>query len=358
MITYYIVWVSVIFFAAFVVRKDYPVKDDLSYGQIEHSSAAKVYFIIASLILILVAGLRYNVGTDYGAYSRGYRMFLDFWGSLKNLSEPSIHLIYSIAVKIHDNGQFCTFVVTAIIIGLELRVIYKNTDNIGFALVIFLFTCWSACFNGVRQCLATAVLFCGYPALRDRKFLKYALFVFLAFLCHRSALVMILLYFIVNRDLNAGNILFLVVSSVIVLISYEYVFRVAGIILDESVSTTATYWGDSINRIRILTQVAPAVFFLLVYRKREKTPQVTFYINLLLAAAVVSVVTMNSRGLGRMSMYMTPFVVISIAELIKIYRDKNLHIASIIIAALYGTMEWIEVSGSSSLNNFQFQWIW
>ena len=67
---------------------------------------------------------------------------------------------------------------------------------------------------------------------------------------------------------------------------------------------------------------------------------------------------MNSRGLGRMSMYMTPFVVISIAELIKIYRDKNLHIASIIIAALYGTMEWIEVSGSSSLNNFQFQWIW
>ena len=355
MTVYWIVWIGILMLGE-CCRLEDPVPDGcLTTERRRHTDLTCLFFVVASLLLIFIAGCRYYVGADFGAYY-SYEGYLDFWDGLKNLEEPGIRLVYNIAVWIHKSGQFCIFCVAAVTLGLELLIIYRNTDQLEMALMLFLFMCWTACFNGVRQALAAAVLFCGYPALRDKKLIQYAVFVGLAFLCHRSAIVMILAYFIVNRPVNTRNVIILLVASFVVLESYDFVYKFVNVVMDNEITGAEGYWNSSVNILRTLSKIAPAVVFLFFTRDMEKTPQMSFYLNILLLHAVVAITTTNSACLARMSMYTAPFAVLAVAELVKIFDIRDRGLVSGAIVLLYWFMDWYEIHGSDSLNNFQLHW--
>lgn len=358
---YWIVWISIIILAVFIRQGDYACSGELTASRCVHTKAAKICFVIAGILLVMIAGCRYYVGTDFGAYYRQYRLYVGTNRIVRafiKLDEPGIRIIYTLASAVHDTPGMCIFAVAAVTLGIELSVIYKNTDMIGAALVLFAFTCWSACFNGVRQDLAAAVLFCGLPALREKNFIKYAIIVFLAFLCHRSAIVMILVYFIVNREVNTKNIILLIAASAVVLVSYDYVFGFVNVVLDHDLTGQEAYWNARVNVLRTASKVAPAVFFMLVYKGKTKTPESNFYLNLLIVHAVVAVVTSNSTALARMSMYTAPFAVIAIVELVKRFPLGIRGLVNMVIAGLYWFMEWYECSKSPALSSFRLKWFW
>ena len=358
MTVYWIVWASIILIAALISNAKTEPDTQLTINRRYHSGTEKWLFIIATLLLIFIAGCRYNVGADFGGYYDLYARYLNFWEALKTFSEPGIHLVYSIASMISNTGRFCVFTVALVTIGLQMLTLYRNTNNIALALILYTFMCWTACFNGVRQALAAAVLFCGFSALRDKKFFKFFVIVILAFLCHRSAIVMVLMYFIIYRKVSIRNVLFLIIVSSIVLFSYDYVYQFAGLVLAEDITVTTTYWSRVVNPLRVLSRVVPAAFFLFICRNKEKTPEMSFYLNLLVLGAVISVATMNSAALSRMNMYMTPFMIVSIVELFKVVDSRYTKLITIATVLLYGIMEWYEIQGSSSLNNFQLEWLW
>ena len=359
MTVYWIVWASVILIAALISKAEIERDTQLTVKRRYHSGTEKWLFIIATLLLIFIAGCRNNVGDDFGSYYNNYTTYMHFWDALISFKEPGLHFVYSIAAMIHNTGRFCLFAVAAVTIGLQMLTLYRNTNNIALALVLYTFMFWTACFNGVRQALAAAVLFCGFSALRDKKFFKFFVIVILAFLCHRSAIIMVLMYFMAHRRISIRNVIILITASVIVLLSYDYVFQFTGLILEEDIlATKSTYWMNAVNPLRVLSRTAPAVFFLYVCRNKEKTEELSFYLNLLIIGAVVSIVTMNSTAMGRMSLYMTLFMIISIVELIKVVESRYTKLLTIAIVLLYGFMEWYEIQGSVSLNNFQLEWLW
>lgn len=352
---YWITWITVILLAGLAQSSDYRYSSQLTVNRIVHRRGAKTAYFLAGCVLIFVAGFRYYVGTDFGGYYHAFLSYAnDLWRSLKELDEPGLRLVYRIASKFSSNKAAGIFSAALVTLGLELIVIYRNTDRIGLSLILFVFTCWAACFNGMRQALACAVLFCGLPALRDRDFKRYALTVFLAFLCHRSSAVMILVYFIAHREVNLKNVLLLVLASTVVLLSYDYVLSFVNWVLDNDISGDEPYWSTQVNTLRTASKVAPAVFFLIVYWKKPKTAAVNFYMNLLIVHAVVAVVTTNSACLARMSMYTAPFALIAIAELIKAFPGGTRQLIAAGIVALYWFMEWYEMSNSSSLNPFRW----
>ena len=358
MLVYWMVWFAVLILAGFCKAYDFYPSQELTESRVYHGGLATFFFLIASIMLIIVAGCRYYVGADFGAYYK-YKNYLDFLPSIKALDEPGIRVIYNIAVLIHRSGGMCIMAAATVTLGLELSALYKNTDNIGFALPLFVFTCWTSCFNGVRQDLAVAVLFCGLPALREKNFKKYAFIVFLAFLCHRSAIIMILVYFIVNRKVNARNVIILIVASVIVLLSYDKVYNLVNtVLLDHDVTGQEAYWGTVVNIYRVLTYIVPAAFFLYMYRYAEKDCLTCFYLNLLLIHAIVGAVTMNSAALARMVMYTMPFAVVAMAELLKRLSGNNRRIYSCGIVILFWIMQIYEVANSNSLSPFRLKWFW
>ena len=355
MTTYYVTIVLVALFCSFAVYYDYKIEQFNSLKQYNHPKMTLVFYILAVSVLIFVAGFRYYVGADYGNYFNSTENKDDvFFDKILDLDEPGYYFICWLVVLFKGNGAVVIFVCAAITIFLFLRTIYKNTNCLFLSTLLFIFLgCWHGSFNGVRQYLAAAIIFSGIRFIKERKFWKYALVVFIAFLFHSSALLMIFIYFIAYNKINLKNITLLVVGSLIILYSFTEVLNFAGFLLKQEF-IESDYITRSVNTFRILVAIAPAVFFLFLYQKRSITKEQLFWINMLIINGVMMFATSNSAYLARMGIYTAPFSAIGISELVKgaHSKDKNLITLSIVLA--FFVFWWYEVSKANTLNNFQF----
>lgn len=327
-------------------------------AKIKHTAGCKFLFILATGILILVAGLRYRVGTDYWQYTSLYYKYVqNIRESIKSVDEPGINIISWISSKIYNDYATMFFLSSLITIALMMRTIYKNTQHLLFATFIFIFMgVWHGSFNGVRQYLACAVLFCGIKYLEEKKLWKYLIIVLIAFCFHVSAIVMIIPFFFVHRDAKIKNLMLLLIGTVVVLFSYETVFEMVGLLKDDGSTFTSDYATRSVNIFRILVHCAPAVLALILYYNKERTDKENFYINLLFIDAVAMVATSNSAYLTRIAIYTSIYTVIALPNLIKL-KDKNFEmVLKCLIIILYFVFWYTDITKTTSLS--EFNWIW
>ena len=134
-----------------------------------HTQEGRWVLIAMTVILILFAGLRNGVGSDYGIYEWFYNdvyngsslfetMFLEeegfFWGIISILSFLGADTIVFFLV--------CSIVTIVLII----KLISKYSIN--FSLSMFLYLAmmdYFNAFNGVRQWFAAAIIIAGFPWL-------------------------------------------------------------------------------------------------------------------------------------------------------------------------------------------------
>lgn len=358
MSVYYITILIVSFFCLLAKNFDYKEAQYDILNRNKHTQATMVCYIVAICVLIFVAGFRYRVGTDFGGYYLSYdRYAKEFFEHLITLDEPGFRFICWITVLLKGNGTTAIFLSTAITVFLFLKTIYKNTDCLVTATLLYVFLgCWHGSFNGVRQYLASAVIFSGIRFIKEKKFWKYALIVFIAFLFHKSAILMIFAYFVAHNKINLKNIIILVLASLIVLASFTEVVEITGFILQEDLSDEGTYLTATVNVFRVLVAIAPAVFFLIVYWKKEMTAEQRMWLNLLILNGIIMLATSNSTYFARMGIYTDTFTAIAIPELSKKFGFKNRIIIKSMILLLYMVFWFYEISISSALNNFMFVW--
>ena len=368
MLIYYFVISAVLLLAAAAQRQDAvgnrfaAEPHAVPPGAYPHFPAARNTFIVMAAIPTLVAGLRYRVGSDYGAYySRGLKYANEFWSSLLQLDEPGYRAIAYLTQRLGcQTGALAMFLASLITLGLGYWVVYRNSPQLFLPSVLFLFlgNYWIGSFNAVRQCLAATVVFCGYPFLRDKKLWHYAAMVFVAFLFHRSAILMIAPYFFVHREVTWRHVIWVLVGSIVVLNAYGLLFQVAEEVFDkEYLLTPDSYHFRSVNRLRVLSNVAPAAFFLwLHFGQQSKYAFSNLALNILTLNVVVSIVGMNSPLISRYSMYVHPFMAMTLPELCgKLPRSSRKPVAAGFIL-VYVVMTLYECSKSSALNHFH--WIW
>ena len=154
----------------------------------------KLFEVLAVLPLVLIAGFRVNVGTDYPTYVMAYEQpeifsehfgqgFMLFLYALRYISvNPRIFFIAS-SIFI-----YAPFVHTAL----------KESDNPAFS-VLFLVISedYFVSMNGICQYMAIAIIWLAIAALRKGKLIKALILCFLAAQFHRTALcflVAVLMY--------------------------------------------------------------------------------------------------------------------------------------------------------------------
>lgn len=355
---FYIVVVSIaIFFSAWAASVDDPKELQNKVGAVKHSRACSMLYFISALVLILVSGLRYYVGTDFGGYYKRYGTYAnELWDRLKTLDEPGYAIICSIARFILDDGWMSIFLSSLLITGLILLVAFKHSDTLFLTLAFYIFLgCWHGSFNGTRQYLATAFVFGGLPFLLDRKFIKYCIMVFLAFLCHKSAMIMVFLYFVVYREINFKNFLITILVTWIVSIAYEYLFTISSFVLDDEASFTE-FTLQSVSIIRIAVYVLPAaIFWIFLSRREEFTKLDTFMGNMLTVFGALAIITMRSSFLQRIILYLTPFQTLAIPHMLKMTREKTAWFASVLAFILYAAFWIYDISVRS--NMIPYRWI-
>ena len=285
-----------------------------------------VLAVVLSLALILVAGLRHGIGTDYWAYYRtNVKDWQIVWNAFVRYKEPGIRLLSKITRDIADSGTGLILLSSLITVGIYCLMIYRYSTMYLVSMLVFLFLGdWAGSFNGVRQYLAAAVLFAGHRFILKRKLIPYLLVVFLASLFHRTALVMIIPYFLFTRKPDLTQFILLAAGALVIRFSYDIVFDLIGNYKGTIVDFQDQYITNSINPLRIAVCFIPVILFLLTNGKQNLNKEQTIYINALFFNAFAMLAAAGSTYLGRIGLYTGAMVTIGYGHLFKtIPEGKN-----------------------------------
>ncbi len=345
--------IGIVFVLSFLAELFAARAEDLGREKLPWTT--KAFLFLAAGVLIFVAGCRFYVGTDFGAYYRGLRIYAPrLQKALQTYDEPGLPLIATIVSWFTRDGQVLIFVCSLLTIGLFITTMYCNGSSyIMMTLLFVLVGVWDGTFNGVRQYLAAAILFAGHRLIYEKKLVKWLIVVFIAGACHISAVVMALLYFLLRNKVKVRNILLLAVGTYIVAANYDAIFSFVGFLKDSDMVLN-NYALKSVNVLRILVACAPAAMALAVSLKKELTQEETFYTNALVVHGAAMIAASNSAYLARIGIYTSPYVAVALPKLLRVenkYIEMLMRVGVLILYAIYW---YIGVSGSESLSNFRW----
>lgn len=357
MISYFIVLLLVSLFAWLAERSRTP--RILENGDVEYQKTVYTawFFAVSAILLTCMAGLRYRVGTDYGAYYNMYFSYKNF--SIANdfdiLDEPLISIIGKIASIIYDSPYTMFFLTSVITVGFVLYSIYEETTDFTFVILLYVFVgCWHSSFNGMRQCLAVTIVFLGRKYITDRKLLKYLLVCFIAFLAHRSALFCVLFYFIYSKKFSTRRLLLILITTILISVNYETVFGFIGW-LNDSEFIANTYSERSVNFLRVLIGWCPAVLGIYYVYTKNLDEQQLFYVYLLVINAAIRSATADSAYLYRLGMFPAIFLPLGLSAITRSCDPKYRKIFRIGIVSFFFLYWLYEITSSVTL--FEFEWI-
>ena len=315
--------------------------------------------ILLSLVLILVSGLRYRVGSDFMAYFRYNPTGWDqVWDALIHFREGGFAIIAMLSRAIFDHGQSLIFVSALITIGLYCWTIYRYNTMFLVSILLYIFTGqWQESFNIMRQCLAGAILFAGHRYILDKKFWNYLLVVIAASMIHITAVIMIIPYFLFNRKADLKQIFILAVFAIIARFSYDFFFTLIGVFKGVAYYRANEYASRSVNVFRILVGFIPVAIYIIVCRKKNQTREQNFYINSLFLNAFALLAGMGSAYFGRIGAYTGAIVTIGYGHLFRLIDDERTRKITVYVTMLMFFFYWLYSLMIAGKDLRTFQWI-
>lgn len=155
----------------------------------------KKYIMFAALVLTLVAGLRaVTVGIDTPQYTKYFGLIAEGKLNLVYGLEDSFVFICSLLLKIWNNPSFLFMIFALITNFLIMRRFwdFRGQISLGWAVAVYCGMFYFMTFNIMRQFVAVALIFYGTRYISQRKYFKFLLFVAVAFLFHKSAILGVL----------------------------------------------------------------------------------------------------------------------------------------------------------------------
>jgi hypothetical protein len=200
MVQAYIVYFSLLILMVLFARKSV----QLSFIEQRRLHLYHITLLLPILIFTCVIGCRYMVGVDYESYMEiflegkdGFRIHgLEFFFKwlVIFLSDHHFHFIWF-------------FIISAFI---QIFFFYKAFDKtifmlLPFAVATFLMAELGALENGIRQFAALMIFFYALTFIKQKKVFHYLIWILAAALFHKSVLICLPLYWILNRNIF-GNI--------------------------------------------------------------------------------------------------------------------------------------------------------
>jgi len=317
----------------------------------------RIYIFMICAIFTFVSAFRYYVGADFDAYYR-YDEILRMADRLlvDPFDEPGAALIAWLNQRFLPGVDGVFVIVAAIItMGLFVYTIGKNSDNLVLSFLLFIFIgAFTGSFNGVRQYLATAILFAGYHHVINRDIKKWAITVILASCFHVTAILMFFIYFICARRTTIGLLFLYIAIAGMLLSTYDTIFELLGAMKNETIILTE-YTTRSVNRLRVIVQCVPLIIPIITGIKNiNQDKEMRFLFNISLFNAAISVAAMNSAYFSRFNIYTSIFQVLMYPSIVSKMNRNNRIILTVIMLIFYFAYWHYETSSSWALNNFRW----
>lgn len=302
------------------------------------------------LLFYVLSFIRWETGTDWESY---YAMFswikVPFSGVDPNI-EFGYWFLNNLSKEIVDSYTFALCVFATVLYGFFYRGIYTLSPYLIFTLFISFCLGFAHIFF-VRQNIAICIALYSILHIKERRFFLFILFLFLAFLFHRSALIFLFAYWLWNKSFQTKILIIYIFVGVVIgvlffkdLVAflaqfantafssrvYKYLEIGTG---DNSMafSTTTLILKGFINRFFLFSLI---LYFL---NKKRKTDSVlNGLINLYAAGIVIYVVTLPiSISFARLAIYYDLTQILIVPYIFKTISSRNVKTVIFLFLSLY-----------------------
>ncbi|KUJ54671.1 EpsG family protein [Chryseobacterium aquaticum] len=199
-----------------------------SIQEVFGNKVEKKWFWFLAIYLVILAGLRDNVGPDYGSY----KMIYIYSGSKEyiNIFLKALHLegsenvdlewLYALINKVLLNVFNAPYYVLTLVIAI-FAIFFKveyTDDNTFYPFTFTLFMFIPNFFIGesgqIRQNLGTFIAYFALRFIKERKLLLYLFWMFIASGIHNVCYLFIPMYWLVRFPMNKMMMLILIISSI------------------------------------------------------------------------------------------------------------------------------------------------
>lgn len=163
---------------------------------------SRIFLWISALPFLYVAGARYRVGTDYDVY-----LNLQIPQLLRGVDyKLEYEYLYQLLIKFGvslGNTQWVFILTHVVFLFFLWKSIQDLSTNKAMSIFIFMFgSFYNLSLNTMRQFIAMAVFMYALKHIFNRNFIKYFLWITVAFMFHKTAILFLPLYFLPRLKIN------------------------------------------------------------------------------------------------------------------------------------------------------------
>ena len=287
---------------------------------------SKILIFISFLILLLIQGLRYKVGTDYEAYLDYYNLIkYSSWKSLFLINwEYGALIIFKLASFLYETPTIMFFIIGF----LNLYPLYRvnklyEYKYLSYSILTFCCLFLPFCLNGMRQGIAMGFVLLSFMYLIEQKQIKSIIALVTAILFHKTA-VLIIPYIIIYKlfkEKNFGK--YCIVLSIT--LSIVILFFLKDFFAENDILTYSYYLNDiNINNISIKVMMfyIPVIILMLLFSKRKQLYHKVSS-TLVVSGIFFDIIGTSAKYLTRISLYFTFFQILLLPYLIQNIKNND-----------------------------------
>lgn len=152
------------------------------------------YVYVACLLYAIIFGLRYGVGVDFFGYLNGYES-IRLYGAEQSKQEIGFFYLTKFIAQLNLHYGFYFAIIAYLQVRLITEAVKQDKYIYPMLSVTFILGCiWLSYCNGLRQILAFCIYAYAIRCIIEKRPFKYYLLLSIAFLFHKSALLLIIFY--------------------------------------------------------------------------------------------------------------------------------------------------------------------
>lgn len=312
-----------------IVLKSIPCNDILK---------RKILCWSSGIILFLISALR---STDVGTDLENYLPFFTTISSLPltdifNIGwEPGYLIFNKIISVISSDSRFFLICTSLFIVVGYVTFIYKNSSYPWLSLFLFIaLGTYTDSFNIIRQSMAIVIILHSLKFIEKDNLIKYFLYVILATLFHKTAIVCLIIPIIYHFKATIPNFfILLIISYISISLLGSSVLSLAIELAFNEYSLTG-YPQGGVNMLILLIAITLISLFVLSDTKRYK-----LYCSMMILACCLQIFSLQFSLFARTVTYFSMAIIVLVPELVRRLHSpeiRSLSIAAIVaISSLY-----------------------
>lgn len=278
-------------------------------------------------ILFVFAALRYDYGNDYASYLKWFK-YIRGGGE----SPFGKQILFTYLNEISPSFSFLIAVTSAFFLLAIFILIKKNvsSDYVAISFLIFVINPYLFLMNlsALRQSIATAIFIFAITFAKNKKIIPYCILIIIAMLFHKSAILLLPIYFIANEsEIKKSHIAVILAVTAILVFTPDTISKLIESALDYFKDNTYTsYYEAQVTNSLRATLLSSVYFLYIILNIRKLRGNVLVYTKLYMLGMFFSILAFRLSMFTRIQMYFDVFSVVSLPGIIecniKYNKDK------------------------------------